>query len=208
MTDQTLPSRILENAVTEIAKLPGIGRKTALRLALYLLSRNKEYGLQLADSIAALVTEIKKCVHCHNISETETCLICADPHRDHTKICVVEDVRDVLAIENTGQYRGFYHVLGGLINPMAGIGPSEIQASDIADRIAKLRVNELIIALPSTAEGDTTAYYVFKKAKDLNVQISTLARGVAVGEELQYADEITLGRSILNRVPFEISFNS
>ncbi len=208
MIDQTLPSRVLENAVTEIAKLPGIGRRTALRLALYLLSRSKDSGLQLAESIVALVTETKKCVQCHNICEAEICQICADPHRDRTKICVVEDVRDVLAIENTGQYRGLYHVLGGLINPIAGIGPSEIQISDLADRVARLNANEVIIALPSTAEGDTTAYYVFKKAKDLNVQISTLARGVAVGEELQYADEITLGRSILNRVPFEISLKN
>ncbi|MFN3952470.1 MAG: recombination mediator RecR [Thermaurantimonas sp.] len=208
MTDQTLPSRILENAVTEIAKLPGIGRKTALRLALYLLSRSKESGLQLAESIIALMTETKKCMQCHNISETDICQICADPHRDLTKICVVEDIRDVLAIENTGQYRGLYHVLGGLINPMAGFGPSEIQVSDLAARIEQLGANELIIALPSTAEGDTTAYYVYKKVKDLNVQISTLARGVAVGEELQYTDEITLGRSILNRVPFEISLKN
>lgn len=208
MNDQTLPSRILENAVTEIAKLPGIGRKTALRLALHLLSRDKDSALLLAEAIQALVTEVKKCVRCHNISENDVCPICDDQRRDHTKLCVVEDIRDVLAIENTGQYRGLYHVLGALINPIGGIGPSDIQAGDLPDRIALLGAKEIIIALPATAEGDTTAYYVYKKVKDLDVQISTLARGVAVGEELQYADEITLGRSILHRVPFEMSFKS
>lgn len=208
MNDQSLPSRVLENAVTELAKLPGIGRKTALRLALHLLSRSKESGLHLAEAIHALVTEVKRCIHCHNISESDICQICTDPRRDHTKVCVVEDIRDVLAIEGTGQYYGLYHVLGALINPIAGIGPAEIQAADITDRVKKLGVQEVIIALPSTAEGDTTAYYVYKKVRDLNVQISTLSKGVAIGEELQYTDEITLGRSILHRVPFELSLKT
>lgn len=208
MNEPTLPSRVLENAVTEIAKLPGIGRKTALRLALYLLSRDKEVGLKLAEAINALVSEIKTCRECHNISESDLCAICSDPKRDATRLCVVEDVRDVLAIENTGQYRGKYHVLGGLINPMAGIGPSDIAVSDLPDRIRQTGVQELIIALPSTAEGDTTAFFVFKKTRDLSIHITTLARGVAVGEELEYADEITLARSIQFRIPFETSIKS
>ncbi|GCD77309.1 recombination protein RecR [Thermaurantimonas aggregans] len=208
MNEPTLPSRILENAVTEIAKLPGIGRKTALRLALHLLSRDKEVGLKLAEAIHALVRDVKTCRVCHNISESDLCDICSDPRRDASRLCVVEDVRDVLAIENTGQFRGKYHVLGGLINPMAGIGPSDIAVADLPERIQTTGVQELIIALPSTAEGDTTAFFVFKKTKDLSIQITTLARGVAIGEELEYADEITLARSIQYRIPFETSIKS
>ncbi|MFN4300305.1 MAG: recombination mediator RecR [Thermaurantimonas sp.] len=208
MNEPTLPSRILENAVTEIAKLPGIGRKTALRLALHLLSRDKEVGLKLAEAIHALVSEVKTCRECHNISESDLCAICSDPRRDATRLCVVEDVRDVLAIENTGQFHGKYHVLGGLINPMAGTGPSDIAVADLPERIQTTGVQELIIALPSTAEGDTTAFFVFKKTKDLSIHITTLARGVAIGEELQYADEITLARSIQYRIPFEVSIKS
>ncbi|GCD79338.1 recombination mediator RecR [Schleiferia thermophila] len=205
MNEQSLPSRTLERAVGELAKLPGIGRKSAIRLALHILAKGPEFGLSLAESIHSLATETKQCQRCHNISESDICQICADERRDSTRICVVEDVRDVLAIENTGQFKGYYHVLGGVINPMAGVGPQDLYVADLPERVEKTGCEEVIVALPATAEGDTTAFYVYKKLKHLPITISALARGVAIGEELEYADEITLGRSILNRVPFENS---
>jgi recombination protein RecR len=198
-------SRLLENAVQEFAKLPGIGRKTALRLVLHLLRQETSDVEQFATAVATMKREVKHCRVCHNISDTDLCPICADPRRDTTMVCVVENIQDVLAIENTQQFHGLYHVLGGLISPMDGIGPSDLQIDALVTRVAAGNIKEVILALSSTMEGDTTNFYIFRKLAPYvdQVRVSIIARGIAVGNELEYTDEVTLGRSILNRTPFE-----
>ena len=196
------PSKVLAKAVEEISGLPGIGKKSALRLALHLLKQPASQAVALGDSLKKLVTEIQYCRQCHNFSDSEVCEICADPKRAEEVICVVEDVRDVMAIENTGKFRGKYLVLGGKISPMEGIGPGKLNISSIEKRLEEGIVQELIFALSATMEGDTTAYFIYKKFKNSNVKFSTIARGISVGDELEYADEISLGRSIQNRLPY------
>ena len=200
---QTYPSRLLERAVQEFAKLPGIGRKTALRLVLHMLRQEHAEVEQFADTIATMKREVKFCKVCHNISDQEVCPICSDARRDSTTICVVENIQDVMAIENTQQFHGLYHVLGGLISPMDGIGPSELEISSLAQRVEAGDVKEVILALSTTMEGDTTAFYIFRKLAPFDVKVTIIARGISVGNELEYTDEVTLGRSILNRTPFE-----
>lgn len=200
---QQYPSQLLERAVEEFSKLPGIGRKTALRLVLYLLRQDTEDVERFADAVSRMKHEVKYCRVCHNISDSDLCPICANPQRDATLICVVENVRDVLAVENTGQFNGLYHVLGGIISPMDGIGPSNLEIDSLVSRVAEGGVKEVILALSSTMEGDTTNFYIFRKLVPYDVRISVIARGIAVGDELEYADEVTLGRSILNRTPFQ-----
>ncbi len=201
-------SKLLENAVNEVSQLPGIGKRTALRLVLHMLKRPETQTLELAKSLTDLRTQIKFCSNCHNISDATLCEICASPNRDASLVCVVEDIRDVMAIENTSQYRGHYHVLGGKISPMDGVGPGELNISSLVEKVKSGSVSELIFALSSTMEGDTTNFYIFKQIEQENVTISTIARGISVGDELEYADEVTLGRSILNRIPFESSLKS
>ncbi len=196
------PSKVLAKAVEEISGLPGIGRKSALRLALHLLKQPESQAIALGDSLKKLVTEIKYCKECHNFSDSEICEICANPKRNDELICLVEDVRDVMAIENTGKYRGKYLVLGGKISPMEGIGPNQLNISSIERKLQIGVAKELIFALSATMEGDTTAYYIYKKFKNFEVNFSTIARGISVGDELEYADEISLGRSIQNRLPY------
>jgi len=196
------PSKVLAKAVEEISGLPGIGKKSALRLALHLLKQPASQAVALGDSLKKLVTDIQYCRQCHNFSDAELCEICADPKRADEVLCVVEDVRDVMAIENTGKFRGKYLVLGGKISPMEGIGPSKLNISSIEKKLAEGIVQELIFALSATMEGDTTAYFIYKKFKNSNVKFSTIARGISVGDELEYADEISLGRSIQNRLPY------
>lgn len=198
-------SKLLENAVYEISQLPGIGKRTALRLALHLLKQPKDQTSALSNSLLKLREEIKFCSNCHNISDVELCEICANPKRDESIVCVVEDIRDVMAIENTGQYRGLYHVLGGRISPMEGVGPQNLTINSLVNKSKDGIIKELIFALSSTMEGDTTNFYIYKQIEGLGLKTSTIARGIAVGDELEYADEVTLGRSILNRVPFENS---
>ena len=198
-------SKLLENAVYEISQLPGIGKRTALRLALHLLKQPKDQTTALSTSLLKLREEIKFCSNCHNISDVALCEICANPKRDESLVCVVEDIRDVMAIENTGQYRGLYHVLGGRISPMEGVGPQNLTISSLVNKSKEGIIKELIFALSSTMEGDTTNFYIYKQIESLGLKTSTIARGIAVGDELEYADEVTLGRSILNRVPFENS---
>ena len=200
---QNYPSRLLEDAVNEFAKLPGIGRKTALRLVLYLLKQETGEVNHFGETMIKLRNEIKYCASCNNISDTEVCNICADNSRDHSIICIVENIQDVLSIENTQQYNGIYQVLGGIISPMDGIGPGELKLDTLEEKISKAEVKEIIFALCTTMEGDTTNFYIYKKFKMYPIKISTIARGVSIGDELEYADEITLGRSILNRTPFE-----
>lgn len=199
------PSKLLENAVNEFSKLPGIGRKSALRLVLHLLRQEVESVNTFGNSIIQLRNEIKHCRVCHNISDTETCQICANPSRNKSVICVVENIRDVLSVENTQQYNGLYHVLGGIISPMDGIGPAELEIDSLVERAENEEVVEIILALSTTMEGDTTNFYIYRKLKDKPVKITTLARGVSIGDELEYTDEITLGRSLTNRVPYESS---
>jgi recombination protein RecR len=196
------PSKVLAKAVEEISGLPGIGKKSALRLALHLLKQPASQAVALGDSLKKLVTDIQYCRQCHNFSDAELCEICADPKRADEVLCVVEDVRDVMAIENTGKFRGKYLVLGGKISPMEGIGPSKLNISSIEKKLAEGIVQELIFALSATMEGDTTAYFIYKKFKNSNVKFSAIARGISVGDELEYADEISLGRSIQNRLPY------
>lgn len=196
------PSKVLAKAVEEISGLPGIGRKSALRLALHLLKQPESQAIALGDSLKKLVTEIKYCKECHNFSDSEICEICANPKRNNELICLVEDVRDVMALENTGKYRGKYLVLGGKISPMEGIGPNQLNISSIERKLQIGVAKELIFALSATMEGDTTAYYIYKKFKNFEVNFSTIARGISVGDELEYADEISLGRSIQNRLPY------
>lgn len=198
-------SKLLEDAVNEFARLPGIGRKTALRLVLSLLKQPAHEVEQFGNTIIRLRSNITYCKTCHNISEKEICNICSNPKREKNIICVVEDIRDVLAIENTSQYRGLYHVLGGIINPMEGIGPSQLNVESLVEKARKGIIDEVIMALSTTMEGDTTVFYLYKKLKPFDVKISTIARGVAIGGELEYADEITLGRSIINRTLYENS---
>lgn len=196
------PSKVLSKAVEEISGLPGIGRKSALRLALHLLRQPSSQGMALGTAIQSLVTDIQYCRKCHNFSDAEVCDICADGKRNGELLCIVEDVRDVMAIENTGKYKGKYLVLGGKISPMEGIGPSQLRIGSIEKKLNEGVVRELIFALSATMEGDTTAYYIYKKFKTYNVLFSSIARGIAVGDELEYADEISLGRSITNRTAY------
>lgn len=196
-------SKLLEGAVSEFSKLPGIGQKTALRLVLHLLNKEKEEVNHFGRTLIRLREEIKHCLICHNISDSDICSICATPKRDAATICVVEDTRDVMAIENTNQYFGAYHVLGGLISPMDGIGPSDLYIDSLVKRVAENPVNEIILALSANMEGDTTLFYLHKRLKSFNIPITAIARGIAFGGELEYADEVTLGRSIVTRVPYE-----
>ena len=197
--DGAYPSQLLEKAVCEFSKLPGIGRKTALRLVLDLLRRTEEEVDGFATAVTRLRKEVKHCKVCHNISDTDVCPICSDLRRDSTSICVVENIRDVMAVENTQQYNGLYHVLGGIISPMDGVGPSDIEIDSLVERVAAGGVKEVILALSSTMEGDTTNFYISRKLAGYDVVISVIARGISVGDELEYTDEVTLGRAILNR---------
>ena len=205
--EQSLNSRLLDNAVSEISKLPGIGRKTALRLALYLLRQDKEMSLGLARSIVDMRENIRYCSKCHNISEEEICPICSDRRRDSSIVCVVENVKDVITIESTHEHRGLYHVLGGLISPLDGIGPSDIEIDSLVERVSKDDIDEVMLALSPTMEGDTTNFYIYRKLSHLPVKITMLARGLSIGNELEYADELTLGRSIQNRMLFSDTFH-
>ncbi|MFA6085227.1 recombination mediator RecR [Mucilaginibacter sp.] len=200
-------SKLLEDAVAEFAKLPGVGQKTALRLVLHLLNRDKEEVHKFSSAISKLRNEIQFCQTCHNIADQSVCQICSSPKRDHSLICVVEDTRDVMAIENTNQFNGVYHVLGGLISPMDGIGPADLEVDTLVERLKNNTVSEIIFALSATMEGDTTIFYLHKRLKQFNINISTIARGIAFGGELEYVDEITLGRSIVTRVPYENSLS-
>jgi recombination protein RecR len=201
-------SKLLERAVGEMAQLPGIGKRTALRLVLHLLKQPKDQVQFLSEALTSMRNDIQFCSNCHNISDTELCQICANTSRNHQLICVVEDVRDVMAIENTGQFKGVYHVLGGKISPIDGVGPSQLTISSLVEKVKLGQVKELIFALSSTMEGDTTNFYIYKQIASTGILFSTIARGIAVGDELEYADEVTLGRSILQRVPFESSFKT
>lgn len=204
MIQQQYPSQLLEQAVSEFAKLPGIGRKTALRLVLHLLRQDTEDVLQFADTVARMCREVKRCRVCHNISDSDVCPICSNQHRDASTICVVENIQDVMAVENTQQFNGLYHVLGGVISPMDGIGPADLEIDSLVERVSDGGVKEVILALGSTMEGDTTGFYIFRKlAPFADVKVSIIARGISVGDELEYTDEVTLGRSILNRTPYE-----
>ena len=204
--NQIYSSSLLENAVNEFAKLPGIGRKTALRLVLHLLKQTEAEVETFGNAFIALRREIVYCSVCHNISDTEVCQICSNPGRDHQTICVVENIKDVMTIENTRQFRGLYHVLGGIISPMDGVGPNDLEIESLVKRVQENEINEVILALSTTMEGDTTNFYIFRKLSPSNVKITTIARGIAIGDELEYADEVTLGRSIVNRVEFTNSF--
>ncbi|MBQ9603505.1 MAG: recombination protein RecR [Paludibacteraceae bacterium] len=199
------PSILLEQAVNQMSSLPGVGRRTALRLVLHLLRQSDESVEAFAGAFTKLKKEVVYCRECHNISDTEVCPICGSTRRDHATICVVENVQDVMSIENTGQYTGVYHVLGGIISPMEGIGPKDIEIDSLIERVAKGGVEEIILALPTTMEGDTTNFYIYRRIQNagLDVKISQIARGVAVGNQLEYTDEITLGRSIVNRTEFK-----
>ena len=199
-----IPSRYIENAVEQLSSLPGIGKRTALRLVLQLLNRSDQEVEQFAQAILEMKAHIKKCSSCGNISDHDVCTICSDPRRDHAIICVVEDIRDVLAIESTESYKGIYHVLGGIISPMDGVGPSDLNITSLVEKAQSGTVTEIIFALSPTMEGDTTNFYLFKKLTDKQVLITSLSRGVAVGTELQYADELTLSRSLMQRQPFKI----
>jgi recombination protein RecR len=199
------PSKLIEEAVEQFAKLPGVGRKTALRLALNLLQMDKEEVNRFGEAFINLRNHINYCSECHNISDLDVCEICSNPSRNESLLCVVEDIRDVMAIENTHQFKGKYHVLGGIISPMDGIGPSDLNIESLIHKVEKGSVKEVIMALSTTMEGDTTNFYIFKKLKGSEVKLSVIARGISVGDELEFADEITLGRSILNRTPYESS---
>jgi recombination protein RecR len=201
-------SKLLEKAVNEMAQLPGIGKRTALRLVLHLLKQPKDQTVFLTQALSTMREEIKFCESCNNISDVSICEICANKNRNQEIICVVEDVRDVMAIENTGQFKGIYHVLGGKISPIDGIGPSQLKIVNLVEKVNSGTVKEIIFALSSTMEGDTTNFYIYKQIKNQDVTASTIARGISVGDELEYADEVTLGRSILQRVPFENSFKN
>ncbi|HOY20793.1 MAG TPA: recombination mediator RecR [Haliscomenobacter sp.] len=196
-------SKLLEDAVNAFASLPGIGKKTALRLVLHLVTREVDTVDQFGDAIVKMRREIKSCKVCHNLSDEELCMICRDARRDHQVVCVVESIRDVMAIEDTGQYRGLYHVLGGVISPLEGVGPSELTIDSLVQRITTNEVKEIVMAISPTIEGETTIFYISKRVKDLQVNISTIARGVSFGGELEYADELTLGRSIVARIPYQ-----
>ncbi|MBQ7513578.1 MAG: recombination protein RecR [Prevotella sp.] len=202
---QQYPSQLLERTVQELAKLPGVGRKTALRLTLHLLRQDDEDVERLTEAISQMKQEVKRCRVCHNISDNDVCPICSDAHRDTQTVCVVENIQDVMAVENTQQYAGLYHVLGGNISPMDGIGPADLEIESLVERVRQGGIKEVILALSSTMEGDTTGFYIFRKLAPFNdVKITMIARGISVGDELEYTDEVTLGRSILNRTPFEV----
>ncbi|MBW4755751.1 recombination mediator RecR [Prevotella melaninogenica] len=200
---QQYPSQLLERAVEAFSQLPGVGRKTALRLVLHLLRQSTEDVDSFADAVIRVKHDVKYCKVCHNISDNEVCSICSDPRRDASVVCVVENIQDVMAIENTQQFHGLYHVLGGIISPMDGIGPHDLEIESLVERMEEGTVKEIILALASTMEGDTTNFYISRKLKDTGVKLSVIARGISVGDELEYTDEVTLGRSILNRTPFE-----
>lgn len=205
MIQQQYPSQLLEKAVEAFATLPGIGRKTALRLVLFLLRQEPSEVERFANALTTMRQEIHHCHVCHNISDTDLCPICADQGRDHTTVCVVENIRDVMAIENTAQYKGVYHVLGGIISPMEDMGPGDLEIQSLINRVSEGGIKEVILALSPTMEGDTTNFYISRKLAPYDVRLSVIARGISVGDELEYADEVTLGRSILNRTPFEIN---
>tara|TARA_B100001057_G_scaffold466788_1_gene524273 strand:+ start:1090 stop:1707 length:618 start_codon:yes stop_codon:yes gene_type:complete len=198
-----IPSKILENAVREISRLPGIGKSTALRLALYLVKSNSSEIDDLVKSIQSLHDDLKSCNNCYNLSDSDTCDICLSNIRDDSLICVVEDIRDIMAIENTSQFNGLYHVLNGKISPIEGIGPNQLKIQELIDRVKNKKIKEVIFALSATMEGDTTSFYIYKKISDLDIKFSSIAQGVSIGDNLEYTDEITLGRSILKRVPYE-----
>lgn len=200
--NRAYPSTLLENAVDELSALPGVGRKTALRLSLYLLRREPEYAERLGTALQALRRDVKYCRTCHNICDTDLCDICADTSRDRSTVCVVENVKDVMTVENTAQFRGLYHVLGGIISPIDGIGPADLEIDSLVKRVAKGEVREVVLALSTTMEGDTTNFFIYRKLSAYPVRVTVIARGVSIGDELEYADEVTLGRSILNRVEF------
>ncbi|ETK01268.1 recombinase RecR [Tannerella sp. oral taxon BU063 isolate Cell 6/7/9] len=200
--NRAYPSTLLENAVDELSALPGVGRKTALRLSLYLLRREPEYAERLGTALQALRRDVKYCRTCHNICDTDLCDICADTSRDHSTVCVVENVKDVMTVENTAQFRGLYHVLGGIISPIDGIGPADLEIDSLVKRVAEGEVREVVLALSTTMEGDTTNFFIYRKLSAYPVRVTVIARGVSIGDELEYADEVTLGRSILNRVEF------
>ena len=200
---QQYPSQLLERAVEAFSQLPGVGRKTALRLVLHLLRQSTEDVDSFADAVIRVKHDVKYCKVCHNISDNEVCSICSDPRREASVVCVVENIQDVMAIENTQQFHGLYHVLGGIISPMDGIGPHDLEIESLVERVEEGTVKEIILALASTMEGDTTNFYISRKLKDAGVKLSVIARGISVGDELEYTDEVTLGRSILNRTPFE-----
>ncbi|MCZ8145333.1 recombination mediator RecR [Flavobacterium sp.] len=201
-------SKLLEQAVNEMAQLPGIGKRTALRLVLHLLRQPQEQTRFLTEALTQMREQMKFCSSCHTLSDVEVCSICSNPTRNHRVICVVEDVRDVMAIENTQQYKGIYHVLGGKISPIDGVGPSQLHIASLVEKVKTTPIDEVIFALSSTMEGDTTNFYIYKQIQDTGVKTSTIARGIAVGDELEYADEVTLGRSILHRIPFENSLKN
>jgi len=201
-------SKLLENAVNEMSQLPGIGKRTALRLVLHLLRQPQEQTSQLSNALQQMRNDVKFCKSCNNISDVDICEICSNPHRNKNIICVVEDIRDVMAIENTSSFRGLYHVLGGKISPMDGIGPHDLNIESLVNKVKLGNIKELIFALSSTMEGDTTNFYIYRQIQEYDVITSTMARGISVGDEIEYADEITLGRSILNRIPFEISLKT
>ena len=205
--EQEYASTLLETAVNELSRLPGIGRKTALRLALHILRQDEKYGIELGEAIINLRNGIRYCTTCHNISETDTCPICSNPSRDASTVCVVESVKDVMSFENTRQFNGLYHVLGGVISPMDGIGPDQLEIESLVERVANGGVKEVILALSATMEGETTNFYIYRRLGTLPVKTTQLARGVSVGNEIEYTDEITLGRSLLNRTLFSESFN-
>ena len=198
-------SKLLENAVNEMAQLPGIGKRTALRLVLHLLKRPKDQTAQLIQALEAFRNDIRLCTNCHNISDTDLCEICSNGRRDSSIVCVVEDIRDVMAIENTAQFKGHYHVLGGKISPIEGVGPHDLTIESLVGKVAQGEISEVVLALSSTMEGDTTNFYIFRQLQKYEVKLTTIARGISVGDEIEYADEVTLGRSILHRVPFESS---
>lgn len=201
--NQSYPSVLLEEAVNEFSKLPGIGKKTALRLVLHLLRQSESDVTSFGNAVIRLKQEVHYCDCCHNISDSDLCNICADERRDHELVCVVENVREVMAVENTAQYSGVYHVLGGLISPMDGVGPSDLEMESLVERVRNKEVKEVVLALSATMEGDTTGFYLYRKLAGLDVRITTIARGIAIGDELEYADEVTLGRSIINRIDFK-----
>ena len=201
-------SKLLQSAVDEVAQLPGIGRRTALRLVLHLMRQPESQTLHLTAALQKMRQNINFCINCHNISDSELCEICVNTNRHQDVVCVVEDIRDVMAIESTASYKGVYHVLGGKISPMDGIGPHDLKINSLIEKVRLGNTKELIFALSSTMEGDTTNFYIFKQIQNMEVVISTIARGISVGDELEYADEVTLGRSITNRIPFELTFKS
>ena len=203
MNTQLFSSKLLEIVVQEFSKLPGIGKKTALRMALHLLKQDEEDVKQFGRSVIELRSRVKYCKECYNLSDTEVCEICSNTRRDHSLVCVVESIRDVMSIEDTMQYQGVYHVLGGIISPMDGVGPADLTIEPLVQKVADGKVAEIILALSATMEGDTTNFYIYRKVSNYKIVVSTLARGLAVGDELEYADQVTLGRSIVNRLPFE-----